>query len=629
MCGIVGLIGKAPVTERLIEGLRRLEYRGYDSAGLAVQTQEGDLQRRRAPGKIAELEKVVQADPVDGDVGIAHTRWATHGKPTCANAHPHASQRVQVVHNGIIENHGELRQELQRKGYTFQSETDTEVIAHLIDSYLEKGESSKEDPKKALVRAVHNSLQRLKGAYALGVLSSHYPDTLVGARLGSPLAIGYGDGEMYLGSDAIALSHLSQKISFLEEGDLVELTRDTVTVYDGMLQEVERLVVTSDVSSGVVDKGGYPHFMLKEIFEQPDVVRRLLQHYVTESETLDLGLPFDWADVPKITLVACGTAYYAGFMAKHWFERFAKMPVEVDIASEFRYRQPPLPTGGVAIFLSQSGETADTLAALKYAKAQGQICLGILNGETSSIAREVDCVLPIKAGVEIGVASTKAFMGMVVVLGLLLLDIARSKEILSKGDCQDLLLSLRQLPSHLEGLLKLRPRFTALGEKIAKAQDVLYLGRGTSHGLALEGALKLKEISYIHAEGYAAGEMKHGPIALIDSNVPIVAIAPWDELFDKTISNIEEAMAREGHVILLSDEKGHQEFGGGVDSVSDPDVHALHGDDLDRVTLPESNFLTAPLLYTIPIQLLAYEASVARGENVDQPRNLAKSVTVE
>lgn len=611
MCGIVGILGQSNVTNRLIEGLKRLEYRGYDSAGLAViPEQPTSVYRRRSPGKIIELEKVVQADPVEGVAGIAHTRWATHGKPTFANAHPHASHRVCVVHNGIIENHGELRHELECHGYVFDSETDTEVIAHLIDYYLEG---------RSLLESVHCALGRLKGAYALAVVSSDFPDLMIGARLGSPLAIGYGEGEMYLGSDAIALSHLSQKLCFLEEGDLVELSRDAASLYDSDLNPVTRPVVESTLSPEVVDKGGYPHFMLKEIFEQPDVIRRFLQHYVTEEKGLALNLPFDWSSVAKVTLVACGTAYYSGFLAKHWFERYAKVPVEVDIASEFRYRQPPLPEGGVAIFISQSGETADTLAAIKYAKEQGQICLGILNVETSSIAREVDFVLPIKAGVEIGVASTKAFMGMIGVLALLLADALRAKNVVSEAEISDLLDTLRQVPSQLEGLLKLRGRFRELGQKIAQAKDVLYLGRGTSYGLALEGALKLKEISYIHAEGYAAGEMKHGPIALIDRDVPIVALAPSDDLYDKTLSNVEEALAREGQLIFLSDEKGQA-------SLSEK-----QGDqkEIERITLPASNFLTAPLLYTLPVQLLAYEAAVARGADVDQPRNLAKSVTVE
>lgn len=611
MCGILGILGQKPVTRRLIEGLKHLEYRGYDSSGLAVVTDTKTLERRRSPGKIRALEQVLQADPVDGQAGIAHTRWATHGRPTQTNAHPHTSRRVSVVHNGIIENHGEVRRELQEKGYLFESETDTEVIAHLIDFHL--------DLQPSFLGAVHAALQRLKGAYALAVLSSEYPDQMIGARLGSPLAVGYGEGEMYLGSDAAALSHLSQKIAFLEEGDLVDLTRTSARIVTNTFEDVERPVVSLDIASEVVDKAGYPHFMLKEIFEQPDVMRRLFQHYFKDAETLALNLPFDLASVPKITIVACGTAYYAGFLAKHWFEHFAKIPVDVDIASEFRYRTPPLPKGGVALFVSQSGETADTLAALKYVKSQNQYCVGLVNVETSSIARDVHHVLPLKAGTEIGVASTKAFMGMLTVLSFCVLEAAVQKGTLTKDACATLVSSLRQLPSQIEGLLKLRPHFQKLGQCLAKAQNVLYLGRGTSYALALEGALKLKEISYIHAEGYAAGEMKHGPIALIDKGVPIVALAPRDALFDKMISNVEEALAREGHIILLSDQDGHDSF-----------VMSGSGETLiDRVLLPSSNFITSPLLYTLPLQLLAYEAAVARGEDVDQPRNLAKSVTVE
>lgn len=612
MCGILGILSTRPVVQRLIDGLRRLEYRGYDSAGIAVL--EGtEIQRLRASGKIAALERLRAGDPCleAGTLGIAHTRWATHGAPTQINAHPHQSETITLVHNGVIENHAELREALMRDGFTFESETDTEVAVHLIEQLRAQTGS--------LLKAVHEASHRLKGAFSLAVLSSQDPDTLVGVRRASPLAVGYGKDEFFLGSDALSLAALTQTITFLEEGDIAVLTPAGITLYDDTLAPVTREIVETTLTADLISKGGYPHFMLKEIYEQPDVLRHLLQHYTESPDTLTF--PFSWQDVPRLTIVACGTAYYAGMVAKYWFERFGGITVDIDIASEFRYRQPPLPEKGVALFISQSGETADTLAALEYAKSHGQYCMALLNVESSSMARAAHQVLPLKAGPEIGVASTKAFTAMIAVLALLLLRIAKEKGRLTQEECDAHLEDLRRLPVLMEEVLTHRAELRALAEILTTSRDVLYLGRGGSYALALEGALKLKEISYLHAEGYAAGELKHGPIALLADNVPVVTLAPQDELFDKTYSNMQEALARGARLILLSDAGGvtKARLGG----------RAPEAERLSVFEVPRTTYLTAPLLYALPLQLFAYEAGLHLGADVDQPRNLAKSVTVE
>ncbi|ARN85449.1 glutamine--fructose-6-phosphate transaminase (isomerizing) [Candidatus Nucleicultrix amoebiphila] len=606
MCGIVGIISSTSVVDRLVQGIKRLEYRGYDSTGIATFS-HGDLHVRRTPGKIINLEKRLETSPLKGMIGIAHTRWATHGLPNETNAHPHQSDTVALVHNGIIENHDELRRELMQQGVVFNSETDTEVIVHLITYYLQS------DTKP--LQAVQKALQRLKGAYAIAVLFKDTPDLLIGARHGSPLAIGYGDNEMFLGSDAIALSGLAQEISYLEEGDLAVLSLTSAQIYDVQGTPVKRPIEPAPKGEDL-NKGSFEHFMAKEIFEQPDVVRQTLSHYlnVSESHFYFPPLPFHWQDVPKITIVACGTAYYTGVVAKYWFEKVARIPVEVDIASEFRYRMPPLPKNGVALFISQSGETADTLAAFHYAKSQGQHCIGIVNVPKSSLARLVDVCLLTHAGVEIGVASTKAFTTQLTVLSVLALAAAEQRKVITSEEVKDYCAELARLPNTLEKALTLKDEVKSITQDLKHASNALYLGRGTSYAIALEGALKLKEISYIHAEAYAAGEIKHGPIALIDEAMPIIIIAPHDDLFEKTLSNVHEVHARQGRIIFLSDPKGQKAF-------------TLK--DTVRVTLPEICSYLSPILYTIPIQLLAYYTAVARGTDVDQPRNLAKSVTVE
>ena len=608
MCGIIGILGRAPVAEQLVDSLKRLEYRGYDSAGVA--TLEGDhLDRRRAEGKLKNLEARLKAKPLAGHTGIGHTRWATHGKPTENNAHPHAADNVTVVHNGIIENFRELRQMLEKQGAKFSSETDTEVVAHLVNSYLLKGASPQD--------AVKASLPQLRGAFALAFLFKGHGDLMIGARKGSPLAIGHGDGEMYLGSDAIALAPFTDTISYLEDGDWVVLSREVGVIYDEHGAVVNREVLKSGASSFLVDKANYRHFMAKEIHEQPEVVGHTLARYVdmaTERVALPIKLPFDFKDIQRISIVACGTASYAGFIAKYWFERLGRLPVELDVASEFRYREAPLRKGDLAIFISQSGETADTLAALRYAKSQGAHTLSVVNVPTSTIARESETVLPTLAGPEIGVASTKAFTCQLMVLAAIAVAAGKARGELSDADEARLVHGLVEIPRLMAAALATEPQIEKLARDIAKSKDVLYLGRGTSYPLALEGALKLKEISYIHAEGYAAGELKHGPIALIDENMPVVVIAPFDRVFEKTVSNMQEVAARGGNIILMTDAKGAAEAT--IES-------------LVTIVLPDMAATFTPMVYAIPVQLLAYHTAVVMGTDVDQPRNLAKSVTVE
>ena len=608
MCGIVGILGRAPVAEQLVDSLKRLEYRGYDSAGVA--TLEGDrLERRRAEGKLKNLETRLRAEPLAGHSGIGHTRWATHGKPTESNAHPHATENVAVVHNGIIENFRELRRELEKQGAKFASETDTEVVAHLVNSYLLQGVSPQD--------AVKASLPRLRGAFALAFLFRGHNDLMIGARKGSPLAVGHGDGEMYLGSDAIALAPFTDTISYLEDGDWVVLSREVGVIYDEQGAVANREVLKSGASSFLVDKANYRHFMAKEIHEQPEVVGHTLARYVdmaTERVAIPVKLPFDFRDIQRISIVACGTASYAGFVAKYWFERFGRLPVELDVASEFRYREAPLRKGDLAIFISQSGETADTLAALRYAKSQGVHTLAVVNVPTSTIARETDTMLQTLAGPEIGVASTKAFTCQLMVLAAVAVAAGKARGELSDADEAKLVHGLVEIPRLMAAALIAEPQIEKLARDIAKSKDVLYLGRGTSYPLALEGALKLKEISYIHAEGYAAGELKHGPIALIDENMPVVVIAPFDRVFEKTVSNMQEVAARGGNIILMTDAKGAAEAT--IES-------------LVTIIMPDMAATFTPMVYAIPVQLLAYHTAVVMGTDVDQPRNLAKSVTVE
>lgn len=607
MCGIIGILGKDEVTDRLVEGLRRLEYRGYDSAGVSTIV-DGHIQRRRAEGKLDNLVKVLAADPLAGKVGIAHTRWATHGAPTTNNAHPHATPEVSLVHNGIIENFKELREELQANGRSFESQTDTEVATHLISREIENGATP--------VDAVRRSLKRLRGAFALAILFRQQPDMLIGARLGSPLVVGYGDGEAYLGSDAIALAPLTQRIAYLEEGDWVVITRDGVTIYDRNDTQVERPITLSGVTGALIDKGNHRHFMQKEIFEQPIVVAQTLGAYLRplDEQVALPDLPFDLGEVRRVCIIACGTSYYAGMVAKYWIEQLARVPVELDIASEFRYRDPVLEDGGLALFISQSGETADTLAALRHAKANGQRTATVVNVPTSSMAREAELVLPTHAGPEIGVASTKAFTCQLGVLAAFAANLARAKGRLTPDAEKRIVRLLAEVPAAMNAALAHDANIETMAPLIAKAQDVLYMGRGPDFPLALEGALKLKEISYIHAEGYAAGELKHGPIALIDEKVPVIVMAPSGPLFEKTVSNMQEVQARGGQVVLISDPEG---------------LRAAGDNCLATIEMPHVDAFIAPLVYAIPVQLLAYHVAVAKGTDVDQPRNLAKSVTVE
>ncbi|MCW2369014.1 glutamine--fructose-6-phosphate transaminase (isomerizing) [Sphingobium sp. B11D3D] len=607
MCGIIGIVGTQDVAERLLDGLRRLEYRGYDSAGVATIV-DGRIERRRAEGKLVNLARVLAAEPLAGATGIAHTRWATHGAPTTSNAHPHATDEVAVVHNGIIENFKALRDELIGRGRVFASETDTEVVAHLVSELVEQGASPQD--------AVKQVLPRLHGAFALAILFRRHPDLLIGARLGSPLVVGHGDGETYLGSDALALAPLTQRIAYLDEGDWVVVTRAGAQVFDRANNPVERAVTISGVSGAMIDKGNHRHFMLKEIYEQPVVVAQTLRSYLRRiDDTLSLPIPdFDLSAIGRVTIVACGTSFYAGMVAKYWFEQFARVPVDLDFASEFRYREPVMEAGGLALFISQSGETADTLAALRHAKAEGQKIAVVVNVPTSSMAREADLLLPTHAGPEIGVASTKAFTCQLAVLAALAANLARAKGRLTRAEEQRIVGHLAEAPAAINQALMQDEAIQALAPHIAPARDVLYLGRGTDYPLALEGALKLKEISYIHAEGYAAGEMKHGPIALIDEAVPVIVIAPSGPLFEKTVSNMQEVQARGGKVVLISDEEGIAAAGEGC---------------LATLALPKVHPLIAPMVYAVPVQLLAYHVAVLKGTDVDQPRNLAKSVTVE
>ncbi|MEO9653278.1 MAG: glutamine--fructose-6-phosphate transaminase (isomerizing) [Roseobacter sp.] len=606
MCGIIGVLSNHEASPILVDALKRLEYRGYDSAGIAT-VNGGRLDRRRAVGKLVNLSDLLVHEPLPGKSGIGHTRWATHGAPTITNAHPHQAGPVAVVHNGIIENFRELREELSENGVQFVTETDSETVALLTQYYMKDGA----DP----VAAATQALGRLQGAFALAFLFDEHEDLIVAARKGSPLAIGHGEGEMYIGSDAIALSPLTNQITYLEEGDRAVVTRHSLEVFDENGAVVSRQKKTIRVDTAQVDKAGHKHFMSKEIAEQPGVIAQALQHYLSEDGTIALPNPgIDFTQIDRLTLVACGTAYYACLTAKYWFERIARIPVEVDVASEFRYREPPIPARTAALFVSQSGETADTLAALRYCAGKSSSILSVVNVPESSIARESDLVLPIYAGVEIGVASTKAFTCQLTVLLLLALKAAHERGEIDEKGLADHISAVRGLPNLVSTALGANAEMQQAALKLAEARDVLFLGRGLMYPLALEGALKLKEISYIHAEAYAAGELKHGPIALIDKNVPVVVMAPRDALFEKTLSNVQEVMAREGRVILASDAKGIAEFGSGAAAT---------------IEMPQvADFLT-PILYAVPAQLLAYHTADAKGTDVDQPRNLAKSVTVE
>ncbi|GGO06475.1 glutamine--fructose-6-phosphate aminotransferase [isomerizing] [Iodidimonas muriae] len=607
MCGIIGIVGRAPVSGRLVDALRRLEYRGYDSAGIATLC-NSRLDRRRASGKLRNLEAVLEKSPLEGLIGIGHTRWATHGAPTQANAHPHLGAHVAVVHNGIIENFKELRDALINAGHRFASDTDTEVIAHLLSDRIAQGLSPHD--------AVKDTLDQLEGAFALAILINGEDRVMFGARRGSPLVVGYGEGESYLGSDAIALAGLTNRICYLEEGDWVQLSNDTVQIFDMTGAAVERPVTLSAATGALVDKGNHRHFMLKEIYEQPTVVGQTLSSYI---DPLNLrivlqDLCFDPKTISRVTLIACGTSYYAAMVAKYWIEHYAHIPVDVDIASEFRYRAPVLSQGGLAVFISQSGETADTLAALRHCKQAGQTVAAIVNVPESTMAREADMVFPIHAGPEIGVASTKAFTCQLSVLAALAIGFGVLRKTIDRSLEATLVQALSEVPSRMAEVLHHDEKLRDIAADLANARDVLYLGRGTDYPIALEGALKLKEISYIHAEGYAAGELKHGPIALIDQAVPIVVIAPMGPLFEKTVSNMEEAIARGGKVILMSCKDGLKN----------------HSDmAMASIELPQVHPMATPLLYALPVQLLAYHTAVHKGTDVDQPRNLAKSVTVE
>jgi len=609
MCGIVGILSSEPAAAQVIEALKRLEYRGYDSSGVASLGEGGQIERLRAEGKLKNLATKLSGHPLFGHSAIGHTRWATHGKPTEDNAHPHATERVAVVHNGIIENFRELRNELIAEGVVFKSETDTEVALHLVDRALQRSG----DP----IKAVQESLPKLRGAFALGFLFSGHQDLLIGARQGAPLAVGYGEGEMYLGSDALALAPFTDMVSYLEEGDWVVLNRKGGVFHDRTNAVVKRTVQKSGAGAYLIDKGNHRHFMAKEIAEQPEVVGRTLAHYLdlgAGKVHLPVALPFDWKSLQRITITACGTASYAGQIAKYWFEALARIPVEVDVASEFRYREAPLEKNGLAIFISQSGETADTLAGLRYAKSQGQHILSVVNVTTSSIARESDVAIPTLAGPEIGVASTKAFTCQLTALACLAIAAASARGTLKAGEEEALVNDLIATPGLMVEALKLESHIEHVAHDMAKATDVLYLGRGTSYPLALEGALKLKEISYIHAEAYAAGELKHGPIALIDETLPVIVIAPHDAIYEKTVSNMQEVAARGGRIVLISDHQGMQ--GAGLEPAA-------------KIEMPDMNPRFAAIAYSVPIQLLAYHTAVALGKDVDQPRNLAKSVTVE
>nr|WP_314259634.1 glutamine--fructose-6-phosphate transaminase (isomerizing) [uncultured Devosia sp.] len=608
MCGIVGIVGSEPVAIRLVDALKRLEYRGYDSAGVAT-LEGGDIARRRAEGKLGNLATKLNMEPLGGRIGIGHTRWATHGAPTETNAHPHATDRVAVVHNGIIENFRELLADLAKDGYLPKTQTDTESVALWVSRELANGAAPEQ--------AVANTLKRLKGAFALAFLFRGEESLLIAARHGAPLAIGYGTTEMYLGSDAMALAPFTSRLTYLEDGDWAVITPKGVTIRDGMDAIVQREQQISQASALMVDKGNHRHFMAKEIYEQPETISHTLSHYVdmgAEKVAIRENLPFDWADLSRLTMSACGTAYYAGAVAKYWFERYARLPVDLDVASEFRYREPPMQEGGLSLFISQSGETADTLAALRYCASQGQHVASLVNTVESTIARESGVVFPILCGPEIGVASTKALTAQLTALASLAIAAGRARGTISETEEAELVRSLVHLPTAVAEALATEEQIVDISKRLSKAKDVLYLGRGPMFPIAMEGALKLKEISYIHAEGYAAGELKHGPIALVDEDMPVIVVAPSDELVDKTLSNMQEVAARGGKIILITDKQGAETVGHGV---------------ADIIVVPHVSSFVAPILATIPVQLLAYHTAVFMGTDVDQPRNLAKSVTVE
>jgi len=608
MCGIVGILGNTDVAPRLVDALKRLEYRGYDSAGVAT-LENGTLVRRRAEGKLRNLEALLERSPLAGTSGIGHTRWATHGAPTTANAHPHKAGGVAIVHNGIIENYLELRDEIAASGTRTETETDTEVVAHLVNLEREKGLSPQE--------AVAAVLPRLKGAFALAFLFEGEEDLLIGARKGSPLAVGHGEGEMFLGSDAIALSPFTDRVTYLEEGDWAVVTRSSVRIFDSRNNEGERSESRSSVTAALMDKGNYRHFMAKEIHEQPEVIGHTLSRYI------DLGAKqanvsgietADFANLNRLVISACGTAFYAGLVAKYWFEKYARLPVEIDIASEFRYRESPIGKGDFALFISQSGETADTLASLRYCKSHGAVIGAVVNVPESTIAREADVMFQTIAGPEIGVASTKAFTCQLAVLATLAIHAGRIRGVLSPEREADLIEGLAAIPGLAVQALKQEIAIERLSQPLSRTANALYLGRGTNFPLALEGALKLKELSYIHAEGYAAGELKHGPIALIDENMPVFVIAPYDGIYEKTVSNMQEVAARGGNIVLITDERGAAECGDVAGKI---------------VVMPDVHEIAAPIIYALPVQLIAYYTAVFMGTDVDQPRNLAKSVTVE
>ncbi len=608
MCGIVGIVGNKPVAERLVDALKRLEYRGYDSAGVAT-INDGKLDRRRAEGKLFNLETKLAGEPLPGNIGIAHTRWATHGVPNETNAHPHFVDGVAVVHNGIIENFSEIKEELAAEGAVFTTQTDTEVVAQLLAKYRRQGLGRRE--------AMHEMLRHVTGAYALAVIFQDDPSTIMAARSGPPLAIGFGDGEMFLGSDAIALSPFTNRIAYLHDGDWAVIGKQGAHIFDIDGNPVDRPVQISSASAYMIDKGNHRHFMEKEIYEQPEVISHALSHYVdfANHTVRDAANEVDFANLRGLAISACGTAYLAGLVGKYWFERYARLPVEIDVASEFRYREMPLSKDQAALFISQSGETADTLASLRYCRDNGLKIGAVVNVKESTIARESDAVFPILAGPEIGVASTKAFTCQLAVLASLALAAGRARGTLTATEEKQLVKSLAEMPRIMSQVLNaVQPQIEALSRDLSKFKDVLYLGRGTSYPLALEGALKLKEISYIHAEGYAAGELKHGPIALIDENMPVIVIAPFDRFFEKTVSNMQEVAARGGKIIFITDEKG---------------AAASKLPTMATIVLPVVAEIVSPMIYSIPIQLLAYHTAVFMGTDVDQPRNLAKSVTVE
>ena len=608
MCGIVGIVGSEPVAVRLVDALKRLEYRGYDSAGVAT-LEEGGISRRRAEGKLGNLAQKLSFEPLSGRIGIGHTRWATHGAPTEQNAHPHATERVAVVHNGIIENYRDMLADLARDGYLPKTQTDTEAVALWVTRELANGA----DPELAVAR----TLKHLKGAFALAFMFKDEDGLLIAARHGAPLAIGYGTTEMYLGSDAMALAPFTSRLTYLEDGDWAVITHQGVTIRDGKDAIVERELMISQASALLVDKGNHRHFMAKEIYEQPETISHTLSHYVdmgAEKVAIREAMPFDFADLSRLTISACGTAYLAGAVAKYWFERYARLPVDIDVASEFRYREPPLEKGGLSLFISQSGETADTLAALRYCASQGQHVASLVNTLESTIARESGVVFPILCGPEIGVASTKALTAQLTALASLTIAAGRARGVLDAEKEREFVQALTSLPAAVSEALATEDQIMDIAKRLSKAKDVLYLGRGPMFPIAMEGALKLKEISYIHAEGYAAGELKHGPIALVDEDMPVIVVAPSDELVDKTLSNMQEVAARGGKIILITDAEGAETVGQGV---------------ADIIVIPHVSSFVAPILATIPVQLLAYHTAVFMGTDVDQPRNLAKSVTVE